>query len=430
MAWAGRETLPCRHFARVKGIVVVLPEFCIIYYCRIQWAIEVEQCTNLPFRKFRLRCLLRAKDHWMSGSEPRPKAQGPGTRERRMREEERSHARTWTAGGPSRATHASAHTWGRGCGRRSRRRLGGLHPRSGLCARELTCDVATADGRHGALLAFLYRKVGSYHQLYSIERSQVTAMYHFWRLPPRQGSRGATRRGWYGQKKRRPGPWRAGECVWFAFPCSPAWFLGCKNPSLSWLWPNAPALRFSRARSWPSRRELPLESSHLPHPLLVSRSGAMAELPCAHVGARARDGGAPPLPRSRSSSESGVASLCFLLVMPGDSDKAPAGTPRGAALPGRRRRGASLRSWRSWAREVPAALCCARDEALLGRRRRRGASLHAWRPWAREAHAALYCARDADAALPGRRPRLRMCLIASLGPVYVLACVDCFAAAA
>jgi hypothetical protein len=36
----------------------------------------------------------------------------------------------------------------------------------------------------------------------------------------------------------------------------------------------------------------------------------------------------------------------------------------------------------------------------------------------------------AAAPRPLRRDRLRMRLIASLGPVYVLACVDCFAAAA
>jgi hypothetical protein len=55
--------------------------------------------------------------------------------------------------------------------------------------------------------------------------------------------------------------------------------VGCKIASLSWLWPHALELRFFGARPWPSCRELPSDSSHLPHPLLVSHVDAGADLP-------------------------------------------------------------------------------------------------------------------------------------------------------
>jgi hypothetical protein len=183
---------------------------------------------------------------------------------------------------------------------------------------------------------------------------------------------------------------------------------------------------------------LPLESSHLPHPLLVSRSGAVAQLPCAHVGARARGGGAPPLPRSRSLSESGVSSLCLTPSASAPSLPSPhRHTTRAARLPlpGARAGGPAPPDPESLA---PAPGVSSPPPPRFGWGDPRGteASIAAggYRcpapvPLLRPRRTRHDRAGDPQ-ELPGRRPRLRMCLIASLGPVYVLACVDCFVAAA
>jgi hypothetical protein len=63
-----------------------------------------------------------------------------------------------------------------------------------------------------------------------------------------------------GQKSRAK-PVVCGCVCLICFACPPAWSLGCKNSSLSWLWPHAPEYRFSRAKSWSHA----LDSSHL-HP--------------------------------------------------------------------------------------------------------------------------------------------------------------------